>query len=68
MHGEKDAEDVWPKVLSFPSSKTPSRMVDMLQYCSDQSWGRYFKNVTNYILLVTFRQCNYLQLHITVKK
>ena len=25
---------------------------------SGQSWGYYFENVTSYILLVTFRQCN----------
>ena len=27
-----------------------------------QSWGCYFQKVTSYLLLVTFRQCNILQL------
>ena len=31
----------------------------------DQSWGRYIKNVTSYLLLITFFQFNILQLHIT---
>ena len=31
-----------------------------------QSWGHYFKKVTSYKLLVTFRKSNLLQLHITL--
>ena len=33
-----------------------------------QCWGRYFQKVTSYILLVTFRKSNSLQLHITFRK
>ena len=37
-------------------------------YSHMQSWGRYSKNVTRYILLVISTQCNSLQLHITYRK
>ena len=33
-----------------------------------QSRGCYFQKVTSYLLLITFRQYNILQLHITVYK
>ena len=38
----------------LPSFMSPTRI---------QSWGRYIKNVTSYLLLITFYQCNILQLH-----
>ena len=40
-------------------------MVWINPYSAANSWGRYSKNVTRYILLVTSKQCNALQLHTT---
>ena len=34
----------------------------------NQSWGHYTKNVTSYILLVTFTRCSVLQYYYLLKK
>jgi len=49
----REATTITPCIYYIAISNTYQELLTLVQ-----SWGRYFENVTSYILLVTFRQCN----------
>ena len=54
-------------LVEFPKDHINSKLQHLNMTCDTvriQSWGRYTKNVTSYILLVTFTRCSALHLRI----